>query len=367
MRGKLFGFALALVAVAAIGVTQLQANATTAGQVGSKPRCTVTAIGPSRGETFKVNGGSASITLKATGPENCRVQVSTNSFYAPSMNGKPYSKQILFDRNTKVFGPGKHTMSVKVPTKSNKQKGCYYQLDLTYGLRNVLPVLGYAHGKVNCEPPKTPVAKCVSLSAAKISRTEVELTGRASAKDGAKIQAYTFKVLKGGEVVKTRTTTTSQTSATRTITVSKPGTYKSRLSVQTSEGAKTSDKCVATFTVPKEPTPETTLVCDPETGQIIRVNKDEADNYVPVGDPACKAIEVCELETGEFVTIQESDFDSDVYSYNAEDCEEDTPTPPTTTVKELPTTGIGDTILQATGVVSLAAAGTYYWLSRRNS
>lgn len=365
MRGKLFGFALALVAVATIGLVQLQTNASTPGQVGSKPRCTVKAIGPSRAETFKVNGGSASITFRATGPENCRVQLSTNAFYAPSMNGRPYDKQILYDRNTKVFGPGKHTMSVKVPTQSNKQKGCYYQLDLTYGTHNVTPVLGYAHGKVNCEKPKNPQATCENLSIAQLSRTKFTLTGRASTKDGAKVKSYTFKVMRDGEVVKTRTVSTSKKSASKTINVGTPGEYKVRLVVKTSEGSRTNANCVGKFSVPELP-PEDVLVCDPATGEIIRVNENEADNYVPVGDPACKEVEVCELETGDTVTIRESDYDSEIYSYDFEDCEPDAPKPPKE-VKELPKTGPADVLLQATGAISLAAAGTYYWLSRRNS
>lgn len=361
MRGKLFGFVTALLAVATIGVVQLQTHAAQPGQVGSAPRCTVTATGSSRATAFHVNGSTARVNFKVTGPENCKVQLSTNSFYAPSMNGRPYSKQILFDRNTKVFKTGTYSMNVKVPTQSTKQKGCYYQLDLTYGTHNVTPVLAYAHGRVSC---KKPVAMCDSLNVQKITRTKFSLTGRASATGGASIKSYTFKVLKDGKVVQTRTIKTAKDKASTTIVRIVPGTYKVRLSVATSEGARTSANCVGTFTVePKPYTPLDVQVCNPETGEIITVKEDQAGNYVPVGDPACEDVTVCELETGKTVTIRESDFDSNKYSYDEADCEDT----PVVEVKELPQTGAADVVVKLAGAVSLAAAGTYYWLSRRNA
>ena len=147
MKGKLLGFALALVSVATLGVVQLQLNAQVPGQVGNAPRCTVTAVG-ARGNAFHPSGNRTTVTFNVKGKSSCRVQLSANSFYAPTMNGKPYNKQILYQRVTKVYKPGRYSLSVGLPTKSTPAKGCYYQVDLTYGVHNVTPVLAYGHGKI---------------------------------------------------------------------------------------------------------------------------------------------------------------------------------------------------------------------------
>lgn len=148
MRLKLFGFVAALLAVATVGVIQLQTFA--AGEVGSAPRCTVEAIG-TRDTAFKVSadGKNATVGFNVTGKAGCKVRLSTNSFYAPTMDGRPYSAQILYQRNTQVFTKGTYNMSVAIPQTSTPAQGCYYQLDLTYGTHNVTPVLAYAHGAIN--------------------------------------------------------------------------------------------------------------------------------------------------------------------------------------------------------------------------
>jgi uncharacterized repeat protein (TIGR01451 family) len=83
--------------------------------------------------------------------------------------------------------------------------------------------------------------------------------------------------------------------------------------------------------------PGKTIVCDPETGDTISVDEEDASNYPPVG---------------------------------SEECEEKTPEEPSnpkaSTPEELPTTGPAETILQLIGATSLTGAGSYYLASRRN-
>lgn len=251
MKGKLLGFVTALLAVATIGAVQLTTNAATPGQVGSAPRCTVTSVGP-RSTAFKVHGNSATVTFKATGSKNCKVQVSTFAFYAPSMTGKPYNKQILYAKNTRVVTRGTHTMNIAVPTTSTHKKGCYYQLDLSYSNHIVSPVLAYGHGTINCgKPPKPPkpTAQCDGLQVTKINRTKFRLNGHASTTGKASIRAYTFSMLKGGKTVQSQTVKTSAKSASTTMTQTTPGTYKVRLTVKTSVGNRTSASCVKSLTV----------------------------------------------------------------------------------------------------------------------
>jgi len=68
-------------------------------------------------------------------------------------------------------------------------------------------------------------------------------------------------------------------------------------------------------------------VCNPETGEIIRVDESEAGNYEPVDSPACK------------------------------------PKVP----EELPQTGAAEVVMQLVGATSLAGAGAYYLASRRSN
>lgn len=111
----------------------------------------------------------------------------------------------------------------------------------------------------------------------------------------------------------------------------------------------------------------TVTVCDPETGETIVVKESEADNYLPVGSDECEDIQVCNTKTGEIVVIRKSEFDANIHSSTLADCEETPVTPPTPQppVKALPVTGPAEVAMQLIGATSLAGAGAYYLLSRR--
>lgn len=279
MNGKLTaiaGFALAVLSVAVVGLTQLDAGARKPEQVGNAPVCKVQAIGV-RGSTsidlaspaakklaFKLNaaGNHATVNFKVSGAKNCKVRITANSFYAPALNGKPWSKQVLYGNpNTKIFTPGKYSMGVQVPTKKNHGM-CFYQVDLTYGVRNQLPVLAYGHGKINgCKkeidaaPLPMPSAKCDALTA-KLSKkghnTVVKLTAAASTKNKAKIKGYTFVITKDGKQVKKERVSTK----TYTFRTSEAGSYTARVIVHTSVGDKKGPQCTTAFTVKEKPTPK---------------------------------------------------------------------------------------------------------------
>jgi hypothetical protein len=149
---KFIGYAVgvALFAVGVVGV----ANSTPASAAAE--RCDASVSGP-RGEAFKVNGTKASVKFKVSGVKGCKAEISAVSFYAPSMNGRPYDKQVRYDIVTKTFTPGEYTLTVNLPAKSTQAKGCYYQVDLTYGKRIHTPVIAYGHGKLDCSKPEKPV------------------------------------------------------------------------------------------------------------------------------------------------------------------------------------------------------------------
>jgi uncharacterized repeat protein (TIGR01451 family) len=256
MKGKLLGFGVALLAVATIGVVQLQTAAKDPGQVGDAPRCTVNVAGQrSKAFTIADNGKKATVDFTVKGKKNCKVQVSTAAFYAPSIDGRPYEKQILHDRNTRVLTPGKHTMRVSVPATSTKKKGCFYQLDLTYGVRNVMPILAYAHGKIDdCGKKKRVVrsASCDSLTVTPLSNTSFRFDVAASAKN-ASIKGYVFTITKNGQTVDTKRINTTNKKQSLTYDQLIPGTYSVAATVKTSIDDKAGANCKGTFTVPTPP------------------------------------------------------------------------------------------------------------------
>jgi uncharacterized repeat protein (TIGR01451 family) len=223
------------------------------GQVGNAPRCTVESIGP-RGTAFKVQGHHATVDFRVFGPNNCKVQVSTMAFYAPSITGRPYDQQILFDKNTRTYTPGRYTLGINIPERSTERKGCFYQLDLTYGTRIHSPVLAYGHGRLNCEKP---TAKCEGIDKNKISRNEFSFVGRASADGGASIRAYTFTARNSnGRIVAEKTIRTDARRANSgKMTFNQPGQYTVRLTVKTSVGDKSGPQCVTQITVNETPPP----------------------------------------------------------------------------------------------------------------
>lgn len=270
----------------------------------------------------------------------------------------------------------------------------------------------------------TPAAACVSQTVSYISRTEVKLTGTASAQNGATVSSYVFTVKNSaGAVVKTITVPSAQLSAVTEQFALEPGDYTSSLVVKTSLGDKTAPACdkpikiappemvtvcnPATgeiITVPKseegnykpvgdKACEEDVQVCNPATGQVITVKESEAANYKPVGDKACeKDVQVCNPATGLIITVKESDASkykpvgdkacednvevcnpatgetitvkkSEVGNYkpvNDAACEEEEDTP-----EVLPSTGPVDALLQLVGATSLAGTAAAYIRSRR--
>jgi len=277
MRGKLLGFAIALFSVATIGIVQLNTNAAEPGKVGNAPLCKVTAVGE-RGSAFKINGANtlATVQYKVTGNKNCKAQVSTNSFNAPSMDGRPYDKQVLFMRVTKVVTPGTYKNSVGIPT--NGGKGCFYQVDLTYGTQNVTPVIAYGHGKVNgCKKPPAPdpIVTCIGLTSQATSLETTKFTAQASAKNGAKINGYLFTVKKGSKIIKNEKKTTPSYSYTMT----EPGYYSVRVTVLSSEGRITGPNCVKPINLKAPNVPE-----EPETPPEVPTPSVSIDKLVESAD-----------------------------------------------------------------------------------
>lgn len=322
----------AVTAITIIGLTIFAGNKAEAaepGQVGSAPRCTVD-TGKPRTESFDIRGENAKVEFKVTGSDNCKVQVSVNSFYSPSLSGQPWSEQILFQRETKVFTKGTHTMSGKLPTKSTPAKGCFYQIDLTYGIHNVLPVLAGKRDKIE-DCGKKPAASCEALTVTKLSRTIFRFTAKADTQDGAKINTYDFTVTKDGKTVDSKVIRTDAKSTQVIYGQNTTGAYKVAVAVKTTEGEKTAAACKQQFTVTALP-PEKIEVCEIATKKIVEINKSAmSDKYT-----------------------------TDLTKCNVPPVTTSTPQTPTA----LPNTGAGAVAAIFSGVTSLAGIGHYFFTRR---
>lgn len=102
----------------------------------------------------------------------------------------------------------------------------------------------------------TPVYACNSLTADKVSRTEYNFTGQASASNGASLTGYTFDFGDGQKV------TTSANTNTAKHTYANPGTYTATLTALVSVNGvaktATSPACTVKITVPPVPAAECT-------------------------------------------------------------------------------------------------------------
>lgn len=234
------------------------ANAATPGQVGNSPRCTVESVGP-RGQAFNVTGNEAKVEFDVKGGKNCKVQLSANSFFAPSMDGTPYEKQILHDRNTRVFDtPGRYSMKTTLPNKSSPDKGCFYQVDLTYGTYNVTPVLAYGHGKLDCGAVVAS-ATCTSFNIIRTANPNKVTLRATSSTSNAKVNKYTFDVTQPNGQTVTKTLNTDQKTALLDYDATAPGTYSAKATVYTTVGQDSGPQCKGSFTVEGPAVP--TAVC----------------------------------------------------------------------------------------------------------
>lgn len=98
------------------------------------------------------------------------------------------------------------------------------------------------------EPPK-PSAECKILSQQKLSDTRRRYEAVATLKNGAKVRSYTFIATKDGTQVDKKTVSSTKTSANYVFTADGPGDYKIAVTINTTEGKKSGAQCTKSFTV----------------------------------------------------------------------------------------------------------------------
>lgn len=138
-----------------------------------------------------------------------------------------------------------------------------------------------------------------------------------------------------------------------------------------SSGTHKNSVCVDTPTVPGTPddcddatteTKERIKVCDLRDNTIKTIERSEYDESHMTTDIArCGDIQVCVINTKEIKKIAKKDYDENTMTTDMSKCAEVPPTP----VKELPHTGLTDT-MSVIGIGGLVGVGAAYMVSRRN-
>lgn len=403
MKIKFLAFVAGLLTVAAFGFSQIEANAAAPGKVGNAPRCNVVAVGE-RASAFNLGANPAPVTFKVTGGKNCKVRLSTGSFYAPSMNGKPYNQQKLFHRNIRVFDkPGTYTMVAPIPTKPDPRYPnlCYYQVDLSYGTVVNTPVIAYGHGKIpGCgDIPVQPK----DLSVCRLSDKAYPVTIREDQFNPA-IYSKNPEDCKQTPAPKPSVTITKLVNGAKhdTVEIDEEFTYKLTIAntgdaelkniVVTDnapEGVQfiSADKGTLTgakwsYTVPSLAVDQSLTVniqakvTKQLTGDIKNtacVNVPEVNSNTPICDtatvnvPVPGKMEVCDAASGNIITVDKADANK----YEPKDSDKCAPTKPVNPKVEplpqtLPQTGPADALLQVIGATTLAGASGYYIISRRS-
>ena len=102
-------------------------------------------------------------------------------------------------------------------------------------------------------------------------------------------------------------------------------------------------------------------VCDPDTGKIIDVPKDQEDKYLPADSDKCKdKVVVCDPETGKVVTVIEGQEGKYLPADN-DKCRKER----VVATVELPKTGPAEIAVQIVGAMQRSLASSYYMASRR--
>lgn len=367
--------------------------------------------------TANVKVGSSSKTVTAT---KCQVKITVapeatyacNGLAATDISRNEYrfkaaataSNGATIESYAFDFGDGKNqTSSSDTVTHAYDQAGTYtVKVAVNVKVNGQTKTVNDEKCKVTVTVAPEPVYSCDGLESTKISRLEHKFDGTATAENGAQIIGYTFDFGDG----KQQATTTPSVNHT----YDKEGTYKAKMTVTVKVNGETksvtSAVCEANVIVTP---PNKVEVCNPETGEIIVVDEEDQDKYVPVGDEACKPVEVCNPETGEIIKVKPSEAGNykpvgdaacqpkeeckpgipvgderceekpeeckpdvpmgseecepcpipgkEMYSKNAAECAE--------APAELPKTGMGDILGGGLGLGSLIAAGAYWYASRR--
>jgi uncharacterized repeat protein (TIGR01451 family) len=275
MKGKLLAFGVSVLAMATIGVVQLQTKAVD----GSRDcdqyaviRCGALSQSELKAEydsnnTAKSNGSTAAQNdikkvFSAMG-------ISRSDLNLTAKNGVVYkdgtvkvgSEVVATGAQMAARGlggsqiAGTSAQRVSVSAMSDAQTAMVFYKNGKFAFAVMKPCGNPVKATPKNNPPAPePKAECVGLDVTKQERTKYLVKARASTSGGAKVKAYTLKVFKGEQVIYNNTYKNTTNEQSVMYNVTEPGKYRVKVSIDTTEGVKSGPKCEATFTVKEAPT-----------------------------------------------------------------------------------------------------------------
>ena len=287
MKGKLLGFAVALVAVATIGVVQLDANALDSTRDCDQYAVVYCGTMSEQEARNKYNNGDNAAIFRDFGISQNEITGMKPGVVYRDGTVRVDGRIVARDAQTAIrhFSggniPGSATAKrVSVSRMADSQTALVkFDQDGKFMFAIMKPCGNPVTGTPT-PPPAQPSAACKSLTVTKLERTKFRFSAQATIKDGAKVRGYSFQVIKNGKVVDTKRISSTKLSASYTYTQTKAGSYKVRLTALTSEGEKSGGNCVKEFTVkevPAKPSIDVTKLV--EGVKYTRVNVDVQYEY----------------------------------------------------------------------------------------
>lgn len=277
MKMKLLAFSVSLLAMATIGVVQLQTKA-----VDGSRDCDQYAIircGTMNGDELRAEYDSNN-TSGANGSTDAQGDIkkvfSALGISRADLNGGFKAGTVYKNGNVEVDGKvvatdakmgarglggtqiaGTSAQKVSVSAMGDAQTAMVKLDENGKFLFAVMKPCGNPVSATPKEQPKPepqPKAECVSLKAIERNRTDYELKATASVSGGATIESYHFTVKQqGGATVFDNTYPATGKTQSVVYTGLQPGTYTAVVKVKTSEGIKTAESCAVSITVAKPP------------------------------------------------------------------------------------------------------------------
>ncbi|MES2876735.1 MAG: LPXTG cell wall anchor domain-containing protein [Patescibacteria group bacterium] len=309
MKGKLLAFGVSLLAMATIGVVQLQSKAVDGNRDCDQfavIRCGTMNADELRAEYDSNNTAGTNGYTQAQG--DIKKVFTAMGISKADLQGGFKQGVVYKNGNVEVDGKvvatnaqmaarglggtqiaGTNAQKVSVSAMSDAQTAMVKLDQNGKFLYAVMKPCGNPVSATPKEEPKPepkPIAKCVGLTVTQQERTKFSVTTTASAKDGAKIKGYNIKLYRGSDAIIDKTYPSTTESQTVVYVVETPGEYTVKAIVDTSEGPKQGKQCEATFTVtalpppPPTPIPGVTITKHVDTDKkYARVNTNVAFSY----------------------------------------------------------------------------------------
>jgi uncharacterized repeat protein (TIGR01451 family)/LPXTG-motif cell wall-anchored protein len=275
MKGKFLAFGLCLMAMATIGVVQVQTHAAVDNTRDcdrySVIRCGTVTADELRAE-YDTNNSSTSNGSTDKQPDIQKI-FSVMGISRNDLNGTFKPGIVYQNGNVEVGGnvvatgavmvarglggtqiSGTNASKISVSAMSSAQTAL---VKFDQNGKFLFAVMKPCGNPVAATPPKPPAPKpaslCKNLTIDTINPTKFRFTANADVSGGATVSSYSFKVSRNGTVVDTLPVASNNLQASVNYTQVTPGDYTVRATVTTSVGDKTGPDCVKQFSVAKPP------------------------------------------------------------------------------------------------------------------